>query len=65
MLLELERKTEGHSTIALYWNPQRGVCELVIDEPNGTSVTDVEPEDALDALHHPHLYALRGVNLAA
>jgi hypothetical protein len=65
MLLELERRIEGLSTIALYWNPERGVCELVMDGPAGASVTDVDPEDALDALHHPHLYAVRGVTLAA
>jgi hypothetical protein len=65
MLRELDCRHEGNDTISLYWNPERELCELVVETPTETRLVDVDPEDALDALHHPWLYAGRGLGLLA
>jgi hypothetical protein len=56
---ELDRRYSDGVDVALFWNPRTNrVFVAVEDERRGASFRiDVAPANALDAFHHPYVYA--------
>jgi hypothetical protein len=56
---ELDRRRGDGIDVTLSWNPRtNSVLVSVIDEREGDSFqVEVGAEDALDAFHHPYMYA--------
>jgi hypothetical protein len=67
---ELDRRKSNGIEVALLWNPHTDqvLVSVVDDRRVGTQVFEVAAQDALDAFHHPFIFAppdLDGTTLLA
>jgi hypothetical protein len=58
---ELDRRSGDGFEVALLWDPDRNkTFVVVVDEQEDEFLRiDVEADRALDAFHHPYIYAVR------
>jgi hypothetical protein len=65
---ELDFRSNDGLEVALLWQPEtNGITVKVFDAKTGDDFElDVEPEDAVDAFHHPYAFAAsRGLHFVA
>jgi hypothetical protein len=62
LIRELDRRKSDGIAVALLWNARtKAVYVSVVEERSGSSFQfDVPPALALDAFHHPYVYAAYG-----
>jgi hypothetical protein len=58
---ELDRRTSNGIDVRLLWQPQRNRVSVVVTDRrvDGSFDFEVDPADALEAFHHPYVYASR------